>query len=379
MNTRQKHNTVRQRIIALVALALVGLLVMANALAEANPAPTPADYDPALVRLGLFWPIADGDAESSQVLFQVRQRLQNLGYYAEGGASGAPMLDQADMKAIARYWYEQTRTDYPTDRGLTFEAKDLILQPPQTTDAPREYADIPWGEGSPDLRPMLEKLYHLGYIADITHETYDEAVRDAVRLFTENNGMPSYYANDTEESISPLTADLQRRLIETETEALNPMPEATPAPKVSYFLRKVNLGGMQLSMLTVWIIGLVVLVAGVVVVIYLFMPSDPNAKKLKPQHVHFTITYEGATQELDAEITKTLKIGRGIGDFPLNLQDSKISRSHCELYYLNGALMLRDYSSNGTTVNGKSVHNAESLLSDGDTIVIGAHTIKIKF
>ena len=68
-----------------------------------------------------------------------------------------------------------------------------------------------------------------------------------------------------------------------------------------------------------------------------------------------------------------------MGKFPLNLEDAKISRRHCELYYLNGALMLRDYSSNGTTVNGKPVHNAECLLSSGDVIAIGNHTITITF
>ena len=95
--------------------------------------------------------------------------------------------------------------------------------------------------------------------------------------------------------------------------------------------------------------------------------------------LRFSITFQGKTEETETQIVKSLKIGRGIGNFPLNMEDTMISRRHCELYYNNNALMLRDYSSNGTMVNGKSVHNAECLLASGDEIIIGNHTIVVRF
>ena len=48
----------------------------------------------------------------------------------------------------------------------------------------------------------------------------------------------------------------------------------------------------------------------------------------------------------------TLRIGREMNTLPINPADHAISRKHCELYYMNDVLMLRDFSSNGTIING---------------------------
>ena len=388
MNIRWTHrsNPIYRRAAALAALILLQLFLMA-AVAEIASTPEPVDYEvwnnehpdyADQIYIGLYWPNSPED-QRYEDLYQIRQTLRNSGYYQDAEPNYAnSMLDQTDMKAIQDFWHLQTGGNYPTGLGLTYGAKDLILTPPEPTAAPHEYRDIAWGQTSDDLEPMLEQLYHLGYIKEFSHDFYDDEVRDAVRAFTENNGLGGYYENDTEDNISPITADLQRRIIETDIKNLNAMPEVKP-DEIPYFLRTVEIAGLQIPMLVLWGVGLVVLVAGILVVIYLFMPSDKSADKTPKGRVHFTIEYQGKTQVIDAEITKTLKIGRGIGNFPLNLEDTKISRKHCELYYLNQSLMLRDYSSNGTMVNGKSVHNAECLLSSGDVILIGEHTITVKF
>lgn len=59
--------------------------------------------------------------------------------------------------------------------------------------------------------------------------------------------------------------------------------------------------------------------------------------------------------------------------------DTRISRKHCDIYYLNRNLMLRDHSSNGTYVNGKLLLNGEHVLTSGDVLKVGHHTITIYF
>ena len=376
------------RFITVLMCLLFILCASIPALAEEEPEPQPTpviynDYNAQheayedKIYLGLYNPISDDDLQASNDLFQIRQTLNNDGYYENITLDfGLNYLSLGDMQAVQAFWHEKTGENYPTPLGLTYGAMDLILAPPAPTEAPHEYQDIPWMEGSEDLKPLLNRLYRLGYLEDVLHEVYDEDVREALRLFCENNGLPSYYDEDENR---PITVELQRMLIEGDVKELNPMPEPEPERPVPYFLRIVNVLGIEMRMWVLWTIGLVVLVAGVLAVIYLFVPSDKKGEKKKSNVVRFSITYQGKTQQTEAEITKTLKIGRGIGNFPLNLEDAKISRRHCELYYLNGALMLRDYSSNGTTVNGKPVHNAECLLSSGDVIAIGNHTITITF
>lgn len=384
MNIKHNRGAQFRRTFIVFFSILSCLCVTFNALAEPAPAPTPVDYTEYdathperddKIRIGLYYPLGNGDQATIDTLYQIRQTLSSVGYYGNTEPNyGSNMLDQSDLNAISVCWRTKTGTNYPTNLGLTYAAMDLILQGPDPTEAPHEYADIRWHEGSPELPAVLERLNRLGYLQDRAHDVYDEAVRDAMREFGRNNGFPSHYDEDPE---APITVQLQQMLLEKDEKELDPMPTATEPPKVPYFERTVTVAGLHLPMLAVWGIGLVVLIAGVLLIVYLFMPSEKKAENRTKNTVHFRITYGGKTQQTNIEIEKALKIGRGIGDFPLNLEDAKISRRHCELYYLNDTLMLRDYSSNGTKINGKLIHDAECMLANGDVIEIGDHTIVI--
>ena len=147
-------------------------------------------------------------------------------------------------------------------------------------------------------------------------------------------------------------------------------------PIVRFFTEPVDVFGLQLSRLAVWCVGLAVLVLCVLAIIYFFVPSDRQGAK---NVVRFAITYNGMTQEVEAQITKELKIGRGIGKFPLDLNDQSVSRKHCDIYYRNGALMLRDHSTYGTVVNGVVVKDGETMLNNGDVLKIGEHIVQVTF
>jgi pSer/pThr/pTyr-binding forkhead associated (FHA) protein len=62
-------------------------------------------------------------------------------------------------------------------------------------------------------------------------------------------------------------------------------------------------------------------------------------------------------------------IGRGL-DSDIRIEDPKVSRQHCEIDELDGALVVRDLNStNGTLLNGSPIYAA--LLLPGDELSIG--------
>ena len=75
---------------------------------------------------------------------------------------------------------------------------------------------------------------------------------------------------------------------------------------------------------------------------------------------------------------KPLRIGRTERTLPLD-NDSDISRQHCQMSFRGNVLILRDYSTNGTEVNGQVYHNCECVIHSGDTIKIGRHELTVRF
>ena len=76
---------------------------------------------------------------------------------------------------------------------------------------------------------------------------------------------------------------------------------------------------------------------------------------------------------------KPLRIGRNERTLPLDPGDSDISRQHCQISFRGDALILRDYSTNGTEVNHQPYHNCECVIHSGDVIKIGDHEITVRF
>ena len=107
--------------------------------------------------------------------------------------------------------------------------------------------------------------------------------------------------------------------------------------------------------------------------------GDDALPPVKKNQVVFVVQYQGSVESVRCEIEGTLRIGREMNTLPLNPNDHAISRKHCELYYMNDVLMLRDFSSNGTIINGNLCSHLEQIINSGDVLKIGEHTITIRF
>ena len=380
------------RLLTIALVILFSLSLVGTALAEtAQETELPVDYteynekqdDAHKVYIGLNHATTP-DSNQGKALRTVKNKLEAYGYYAEAGIDTNEVdwyndkLDGPTMKALRKCLQANDMMDFECELGLTNGAwwainQDQINDLNNPTEVVgEEYPVIEWQSGDGRLKDLVTKLYDKKYLANMEHSVYDQDVKDALEKFGNANGFPDYYKNDAEGEVRAIEADIQRRLIE---EDFSEYVE----PKVPYFSRSVEVLGIHTTMLVVWCVGLVVLLGCVLAVIYFFFPSEKKDDKNKKKTVHFEITYNGKTSKSEAEIVKTLKIGRGVGNFPLDLQDMKISRRHCELYYNNDVLMLRDYSANGTTVNGLPVNNAETILTSGSVVVIGDHSIVVTY
>ena len=90
------------------------------------------------------------------------------------------------------------------------------------------------------------------------------------------------------------------------------------------------------------------------------------------------LSYMGNTKTATVDLSQPLRIGRGENTLPLDSRDTDISRKHCQVSLRGNYLILRDYSTNGTRVNGVNKHNCETVISEYDTVNIGGHNLKFK-
>jgi hypothetical protein len=100
------------------------------------------------------------------------------------------------------------------------------------------------------------------------------------------------------------------------------------------------------------------------------VPVDTKANIMAPPQEASLLLLEGELEEHEYILSENTSIGRS----PANdvvLKESKISRQHANINYLDGHYVLTDLkSSNGVFVNGKKTE--ESILKDGDEISIGS-------
>ena len=72
---------------------------------------------------------------------------------------------------------------------------------------------------------------------------------------------------------------------------------------------------------------------------------------------------------------KKITVGRSeVCDIVIN--DSNISRIHAEIILSDGRYTFRDVSSNGSTINGKSINNSEVSINSSSSILL-AHSIPL--
>ena len=135
------------------------------------------------------------------------------------------------------------------------------------------------------------------------------------------------------------------------------------------------------------LIGFAMLCVIALLALKLFTPGPEKAKKeknvqtkkLREGEVRFKVEYGSESYVYTSNMKNYVRIGRATGDFPLNMADESVSRKHCEICCENGVMMLRDFSSYGTAVNGEICHHSQHVLHSGDVIEVGRHRIEIEF
>lgn len=95
--------------------------------------------------------------------------------------------------------------------------------------------------------------------------------------------------------------------------------------------------------------------------------------------VKFVLTNLMLNERTDCElvIDEKVTIGRYIGS-PLTLKGDRLSRNHFSLAIKEGALVVEDLSSNGTSLNGLQMREkVPTKVESGDTIEIPGYLIEV--
>ena len=87
---------------------------------------------------------------------------------------------------------------------------------------------------------------------------------------------------------------------------------------------------------------------------------------------------EGQKQECNlAAATLPVSFGRQGGSADISIEDSQMSRKHCEIFEEDDEYIIKDLnSSNGTWINGAD--RQQAILQDGDMINVGGSTIEVR-
>lgn len=375
------HKTIGAARRILCALLCLLAFAMPMALAtSATPAPTAV-------------PVPDGGAAvvcarygSHSELILLKDILFKNGYYVSQVTENdlrSPVLDDFTMLAVKEACAKND-LEYQ-DYGIVPAAWNAIMNGGVKPNA-QVYKHIYYMENSESVRRLQAKLQTLGFGADMTPGVYDDSMIRAIDSFCKVNGIA--YSQQNEDGISPY---LQATLLESSS--LKPYSSGAKGflDKIrAHFTSKANIFGLEIPMLVVWAVCLALLVGCVLLIIHFFVPNDEsknganvatsrNPNLIGSGELEFLIEYDGRSKKWKCPVDHVVRIGRSVGNFPLDMEDTQISRKHCEIYYNNGSLMLRDYSKNHTIVNGRTNDHGECILSSGDKLQIGSHKITIFF
>ena len=96
-------------------------------------------------------------------------------------------------------------------------------------------------------------------------------------------------------------------------------------------------------------------------------------RRVSPEEAGPRLILEGAVERV-VPLTSPLTVLGRAADADLRLPDTGVSRAHAEIRLADGVATVTDLgSTNGTTVNGRRISNAE--LRDGDRLGVGASTL----
>ena len=350
-------------IVILIVIALSGMVGTYAAEEDEFGAKFLKGDDPALVDVDII---------------NFKARLNELGFYSAGVNKATLQskelddLTMAAVKLVCRLNQEFTYYEDGVSNALYWrvmgETEGELITP-----VDEQYPPIfPDGDGEQITR-VQNRLNQLGYdaVGMFTPGVYDSALQDAIDAFVRCNKLV-YEQGDG------ITTELQEVLY---GEDAQPYTSARSMRQriIDYVRGSGNVFGIQVPNVVVLLTGLVLVILIVVLIIKLTAPAKNKRPDADSDVISFTVEYGGDRFVHRTAKNMPVRIGRGVGDFPLNPDDRSVSREHCEIVPENGGLRLKDTSSFGTKVNDVLWHQDSVILHPGDVLGIGKHKITVQF
>ncbi len=326
------------------------------------------------------------DSRGEQVR-QAQQRLYDLGYFRDLDEPEWDHYDVPTANAVRLFCQVNGVPEHPN--GIDMNIWDRLMgDGAKPNPVPR--TEIDRGAQNENVRIIQDRLNDLGYYKNRQRTgACDADMLAAVADFAR--------ANHISYQDGPISVALQEDILRE-----NAIPYSEQAVKTGFgenvqkFLTgPVHFMGIGMPA-WVMIMAIVVILALLVFLLIRAFSTDTKKEPAKPDtkdtwsggkaagggartgRVELEISYRGSTRMAAVSLDKPLRIGRSEGTLPLDESDSDISRRHCQLYFRGDALLLRDYSTNGTKVNGQPYHNCECVIHDGDSIQLGSHEIRVR-
>lgn len=338
-----------------------------------TPSPTPLDH------IYIY--------ETSEDVRKAQERLKKLGYFRDGEPKEWGYYD-ADVTTDAVRKFCDVNDLVPDEHGMDKTIIDCLFGN-DAKENPPEAHTLRRGERDDTVKELQERLEEKGYYSVHGRQRtgkVDDDMLDAVADYARINHF-SY------EDQTVIPVDIQESILSENAKAYQ--EDETDDPDtglVAWLTGTMSFMGFDMPRYLMILLGVVIVAGLVFLMIHAFgsgkkkdgtndswNDSDHQAPhgQTAPR-VELTIEYRGSSRPVTVEMDKPLRIGRAEKTLPLDPNDTDISRRHCQMYFRGDALILRDYSSNGTTVNDQKYNNCECVVRDYDTIRIGGHSITVR-
>lgn len=386
-----------------------------------TPSPTPAPGPRDLM-------IKDGDTGSA--VSEVQRKLKALFYYTgeitrrydEATANAMDDFCQANgLEKADGVTYENYEVLIGS-ASIVAKATDTPAPPPTPTPSPEptaspapQYIDVLPGDNNEYILKLQSKLQALGYYAEgvqYTLGSYDQATQGAIDAFcAQNNIVPG----------NGISASLMDTILNSASKFV---PVATPGPSVTDTFRTFMLGTVTIAgfVLPTWTLLAACLVILILIIVLLLLsrekkrliPHDEIASlscnasanpfsstgsfadqqdqptigyvggsedevktegpPIDTRPVTADITYNGKTRSESLLVIGRFTIGRSRTQLLLDATDTSVSRKHCEIFFSGTQLMICDFSSLGTIVDGSRIpSNVDLPLNSGSVVIAGRH------
>ena len=304
---------------------------------------------------------------------EIQQRLRDLDYfrdYGEPEREYGPVTQQA----VRRFCEVNGIPAHPNGMDSAFYNRlfsdSALPNPPLRT-------PIVKGDRGDRVEALQDRLYALDYYKDGKKTgVCDDAMLDAAERFAKFNDISIVDKNE-------ISLRVQDAILDKDAKAYK-------ETFVDWLKADMKFLGIAMPRFVMILVMVVILAGLIFLLIHTFAgkKDDPFSSDLPNptpdfpatgggRKLRLDISYMGRTESVTVSLEKPLRIGRREINLPLDKDDHEISRDHCQLYFNNGALLVRDYSRNGTSVNGHKYNNCEGVVNDGDRLQVGQHEITV--